>query len=78
MSKRLAEETQFQQLSLPLYLGEPFLTVKTKIRNPEARAIIEQIQAYAQILKILVDSGRIQSSEACLQIRNFLSILGLK
>lgn len=75
---RNAEYSQGQQLSLPLYLGEPFLPVKKKVRNFEGRVAIDGIKSHSLTLKRLLDSGDIQSSDARLQIQNFLRILGLK
>lgn len=78
MNKKIvAKQIEYQQLSLPLYLGEPVLNVKKKLRNPEARTAVDGIQANALTLQRLLDTGAIHSSEARLQISNFLNILGL-
>jgi len=67
-----------RQLSLPLYLGKPFLKVKGQIRNSKARKEIEKIEGAGQELRQILNAGGIQSTEACMEIRNFLSILGIK
>ncbi len=67
-----------QQLSLPLYLGEPFLNVRKKLRSPEARSAFDNIIANSLVLQRLLESDTIQSSDARLRIRSFLNILGLK
>ena len=66
------------QLSLPLYLGKPFLPIKGTIRNPKARKQLENIELAAKELQQILNSGRIQSTRACMEIRNFLNILGIK
>lgn len=71
------KKDQAQQISLPLYLGKPFLPIKNKIRSPQAKYHFGEIEKHCQALKNLVENGVIQSSEAKFQIKNLVSIIGL-
>lgn len=76
MAKKKIDE--FEQLSLPLYLGESIPMMKKKVRNSEARNHFEQIEKSFQSLVLKVDLGVIQSSEARIYIRNCSRMLGIK
>lgn len=78
MTKKTDKQVEFHQLSLPLYLGQPFMDVKKKVRNHEARIELDKIQSSGLNLQRLINSGSIQSSEARLQIRGFLKVLGIE
>lgn len=67
----------FVQLSIPLN-RKPFLHIKNKLRRKNARVAIDEIVKNAHLLKFELETGAIQSPEACLEIRQFLDMLGLK
>lgn len=69
-------EPPFFQLPIPLY-RQPFLQVKRKLREKESRAAIDGIEKYANLLKFKLKTGAIHSSEAKVEIRQFLETLGL-
>ena len=54
------------------------MDVKKKVRNHEARIELDKIQSSGLNLQRLINSGSIQSSEARLQIRGFLKVLGIE
>ena len=76
MAKNKIEE--FEQLSLPLYLGESISIMKKKVRNSEARNHFEQIEKSFQSLVLMVDLGAVRSSDARIYIRNCSRMLGIK
>jgi hypothetical protein len=76
MAKNKIEE--FEQLSLPLYLGESIPMMKKKVRNSEARNHFEQIEKSFQSLVLMVDLGAVRSSDARIYIRNCSRMLGIK
>lgn len=71
------KKNKAQQMSLPLYLGKPFLPVKKQIRSPQAKYHFGEIGKHFQALNILVEQGVIQSADAKFQIKNLVNIIGL-
>lgn len=71
-----AFNSELIQLSID-FKAKPFLDVKKKVRGRN-RTPFDKIKEGALELKIALDRNEIQSTEARLEIREFLKTLGLK